>query len=210
MIYINDLTEGLTANVKLFSNDTSLFSLYLHCTQISANNLNKDLKIINYWTFQWKMSFNPEPTKKAHEVIFSHKVKEIFHPLIVFNETSVSQSSDQKELGVVIDSKLIFDEHLKMASLKIIKTLGLLQRLHNLLSRLALIAIYKAFVRPYLDYRDILYNQAYNMPFHHTLESIQYYACLAITGAIGGTSKEKFYQELGLQSPQLRLWYRKL
>ena len=45
------------------------------------------------------------------------------------------------------------------------------------------------------------------MPFHHTLESIQYYACLAITGAIRGTSKEMFYQKLGLESVQLRRWY---
>ena len=77
-----------------------------------------------------------------------------------------------------------------MVSLKIRKTLGL-RKLHNLLPSSALITIYKAFVRPCLDYGDILYNQAYNMSFHHKLESIQYNACLAITGAIRGTSKEK-------------------
>ena len=71
-----------------------------------------------------------------------------------------------------------------MVSLKISKTLGLLQKLHNLLPRSALNTIYKAFVRPYLDYGDILYDQAYNMSFHHKLESIQCNACLAITGAI--------------------------
>ena len=97
-----------------------------------------------------------------------------------------------------------------MLSLKISKTLALLRKLHNLLPRSALITIYKAFVRPHLDYGYILYDQAYNMSFHHKLESIQYNACLAITGAIGGTSKEKIYQELGLESLQLRRWYRKL
>ena len=97
-----------------------------------------------------------------------------------------------------------------MVSLKISKTLGLLRKLHNLLPRSALITIYKAFVRPYFDYGDILYDQAYNMSFHQKLESIQYNACCALTGAIRGTSKEKFYQELGLESLQLRRWYRKL
>ena len=48
------------------------------------------------------------------------------------------------------------------------------------------------------------------MSFHQKLESIQYNACLAITGAIRGTSKEKLYQEIGLESLQLRCWYRKL
>ena len=83
-----------------------------------------------------------------------------------------------------------------MVSLKISKTLGLLQKLHNLLPRSALNTIYKAFVRPYLGYGDILYDQAYNMSFHYKLESIQYNACLAMTGAIRATSKEKLYQEL--------------
>ena len=45
----------------------------------------------------------------------------------------------------------------------------------------------------------MFYDQAYNMSFYHKLESIQYDACLAITGAIRGTSKEKIYQELGLE-----------
>ena len=74
LIYINDLTEGLTTNVKLFADDTSLFSV-VNDTLTSANDLNKDFKIINNWGFQWKMNFNPDPTKQAHEVIFSRKTK---------------------------------------------------------------------------------------------------------------------------------------
>ena len=112
LIYINDLTEGVTTNVKLFADDTSLFSV-LHDTQISGNDLNKDLKMINNWTFQWKMNFNPGPTKQTHEVIFNRKTKEIYHPPLVFINISVSQSLSQKHLGVILDSKLLFYEHLK-------------------------------------------------------------------------------------------------
>ena len=154
--------EGLTTNVKLFADDSSLFS-FVHDTQTSANDLNKDLKLINNWAFQWKMNFNPDPTKQVREFIFSRKAKEKNHPPLVFNNTSVSQSSSHKHLGVILDSKLIFDEHLKMVSFKISKTLGLVRKLHNLLPRSALITIYKAFVRPYLGYGNVLYDQAYNM-----------------------------------------------
>ena len=91
---------------------------------------------------------------------------------------------------------------------KISRTIGLLRKLHNLLQR-ALITIYKAFIRPHLNYGDILYDQAY-MSFHQKLESVQYNACLAITGAIRGTLKEKLYQEKGSESLQLHRWYRKL
>ena len=48
------------------------------------------------------------------------------------------------------------------------------------------------------------------MSFHQKLEFIQYNACFAITGAIRSASKEKLYQELGLESLQLRRWYREL
>ena len=145
------------------------------------------------------MNSNPDPAKQAHEVIFSRKAKEIYHPPLAFNDTIVSQSSFQKHLGVILDSKLMFDEHVKMVSLKINKTLGLLRKLHNLLSRSALITIYKAFVRLHLDHGDILYDQAYNMSFHQKLESIQHNAYLSITDAIRGTSKEKLYQDVGLE-----------
>ena len=62
LIYINDLTEGLTTNTKLFTDDTSLFSV-VHDTQTSLNDLSKDLEIISNWAFQWKMNFNPDLTK---------------------------------------------------------------------------------------------------------------------------------------------------
>ena len=62
--YINDLTEGLTTNAKLFTDVSSLFSV-VHNTQTSANDLNKNLEIINNWAFLWKIGFNPDPTKNA-------------------------------------------------------------------------------------------------------------------------------------------------
>ena len=92
-----------------------------------------------------------------------------------------------------------------MVSGKISKAIRLLRKLQNLLPRAAFITIYKVLIRRLLHYGDI---QRYNMSFYQRLESIQYNACLAITGAMRGTSKEKLYQELGLESLQLRCWYR--
>ena len=67
-----------------------------------------------------------------------------------------------------------------MATTKINKTIGLLHKLENLLPRIALIKIYKAFVRPQLYYGNILY-QAFNLSFQQKLESVQYRASLART-----------------------------
>ena len=103
--------------------------------------------------------------------------------------------NSQKHLVVTLDVKLM-----KNVFNKTNKTIGLLRKLSNLLPRQALITIYKAFVIPHLDYGDVLYDQAFNNSFHGKMESIQYNACLAIAGAIRGTSREKIYQELGLES----------
>ena len=60
--------------------------------------------------------------------------------------------------------------------------------------------IYKALLRPLLDYGDIIYDQPHNEPACEKLESVQYKVTSAITGAIQGTSREKIYQELRLES----------
>ena len=75
------------------------------------------------------------------------------------------------------------------------------------MSRKSLIKIYKAFLRPLIAYGDIIYDQSQNEPFCEKLESVQYKAAQAITGAIQGSSREKLYQELGLESLKLRRWY---
>ena len=154
--------------------------------------------------------FNPDANKQAEEVIFSRKLKTFCHPSLRFNNNNVSQTSSQKHLGLTLDNRLTFDEHLTNVSIKISKTIGLLRNLQNILPRPALLTTYKCFIRPHLDYGDIIYDQAYKVSFHQKLESIQYNAALALIGAIRGSSREKLYQELGLESLQLRRWYRKL
>ena len=118
--------------------------------------------------------------------------------------------SFKKHLGMHLDTKLNFKEHLDNIMSKVDKTIGLLRKLQAVLPRLSLATIYKAFIRPHLDYGDIIYDQASKESFHQKLESIQYNAALEITGAVRGTSREKLYQELGLESLQKRRWYGKL
>ena len=93
---------------------------------------------------------------------------------------------------------------------KVNKTIWLLRKLQNTLPRPSLLTIYKSFIRPHLDYGNVMYDQAYNVSFQQKVESIQYNAAVAITGAIRGTYKEKLFEELGLESLQHSRWYRKL
>ena len=172
LIYINDLSDNLSLNPKLFADDTSLFSV-VHDINQSGINLNDDLEKISNWSFQWKMSFNPDINKQAQEVIFFRKLQESNHPSLTFNGTSVTQSEIQKHLGMFLDSKLDFKEHRQNVLNKVSKTIGLLPKLQIILPRPPLITIYyKSFIRSHLDYGDIIYDQAYNVSFHQKPESV--------------------------------------
>ena len=90
LVYINDLPEGLNSEVKLFVDDTSLLN-------------------IQDWAYQWKMSFNPDRTKQAQEIIFSRKKNATTHPPLFFNNSEIKLSSNQKHLELTLDSKLSFN-----------------------------------------------------------------------------------------------------
>ena len=124
------------------------------------------------------MSFNPDPSKEAQEFIFSQKMKKVPLPPLAFNYDNVSQCKSQKQLGMILHSKLTFEDHYKTVLSKTNRTIGLLRKLQNMQPREALITIYKAFGRPRLDYVDVLFDQAFNATSHEKLKSIQYNACL--------------------------------
>ena len=85
LIYANnDLPNNLILKVKLFADDTSIFSI-VNDINVSTEEINNDLKGISEWAYQWKMMFNPDLTKQAQEVIFSRKTVKPFHPQVFFN-----------------------------------------------------------------------------------------------------------------------------
>ena len=140
------------------------------------------------------MGFSVEIGFQAQEVIFSRKSKAKLYSLLVLNNNNnnnnnnnVTQVKSQKHLGIILDTRLSFEKDLETVQCKINKTISLVRKLGNLLSKIALIMLYKAFVCPKLDYGDILYD-------HQQLESLQCDAGLAITEAIIGSSREKLYQ----------------
>ena len=111
LVYINDLEEGIKSSIKFFADDTSLYSI-VNNPEVSAGELNHDLNLIGQWAYQWKMSFNPDPTKQAEEILFSNKHKSPNHPPIHFNHTEVKRVQHHKHLGLILDSKLSFTKHI--------------------------------------------------------------------------------------------------
>ena len=112
-----------------------------------------------------------------------------------------------KQHSAYYASQLSFPEYeaIKRKMLKV----NVIRKMNLLLPRSSLLTIYKSFVRPHLDYGDVIYDQPNNSRLSDKIESVQYNAALAITGAIRGTSKEKLYQEVTLEPLEYRRWLRR-
>ena len=108
----------------------------------------------------------------------------------------------------MLDHKLTFQYHVNENIKKAMK--GILRKLQSILPRTCLLTIYKSFIRPHLDYGDVVYDQPSNDAFSNKLKTVEYNASLAITGTIKGASHEKLYQELRLEYLQQRRWMRHL
>ena len=222
LIFINDLEEGIKSSVKFFADDTSLFSI-VSDPNTSATELNHDLELINKWADQWKMCFNPDPTKLAEEILFSQKRKNIEHPPIYFNGKEVKRVNEHKHLGLILDSKLSFANHINDKISIARKGIGIIKHLATYLPLKSRVQIFKMHVRPHLDYCDTIYHIPIktritdNFFTAHTsnykmdsLERTQYQAALAVSGAWRGTSREKIYQELGWETLYQMRTYRRI
>ena len=87
------------------------------------------------------------------------------YPRVYFNTIPVSSVSVHSPLGMLLDDKLTYKHNLKFVLKKVKTTIGLLRKFQEILLRQSLIRIYKSFIRPRLDYGDIVYDRAFNELF---------------------------------------------
>ena len=116
------------------------------------------------------MLFNPDPTIQATEVCFSYKHDNVPHEPLTFDNNKIKSAPAQKHLGLILDSKLDFNQDIYGKINKCNKITG---RLSMTLSRKSLLTIYKSFVRPLFDYADIIYNKPCNESFKEKLKAVQ-------------------------------------
>ena len=104
------------------------------------------------------MSFNPDPSKQTQKVIFSWNINKVYHPPLLFNNSTVQQISSQKHLGICLDEELTFKYHGNEKIRKANRGIGVIRKLDNILPLSALLTIYCSFIRPHLDYGDVINN----------------------------------------------------
>ena len=190
LIYINDITTHLECNIKLFADDTSLFTV-VQDPNAASEKSTMTFALVSQWARDWRMSFNPHPQKQAVEVRFSKKRLVVDHLVMLFNNIPVKQVDEHKHLGLILDSKLSFSAHIKSSISKARKGIGLLKYLSKYLPRHTLNDLYKLYVRLHLDYGDVIYhipvkvcNCSQNIILSsliEKIESVQYSVALTIT-----------------------------
>ena len=99
----------------------------------------------------------PDPNKQAQQVYFSKKSNKKSSLPVTFNNAKVVTCSTNKHLGLLLDKRLIFKEHIQSKIKRCYKKIGVIKVLSVNLPRDVLQRIYKSFVRPHLDYGDIRY-----------------------------------------------------
>ena len=107
----------------------------------TSKKLNYDLDKVSLWANKWKMSFNPDPSKHAQEVIFSRRINRVYHQPLLFKYSTVQQISSQKHLGIHLDEELTFKHHINEKINKANKRIGIVRKFNNIFARSALLAI---------------------------------------------------------------------
>ena len=134
------------------------------------------------------MTFNPDISKQAQEVIFFRKT-----------EYSASWLLNMPEsLWLVSWWKVKFLWPYQCKNFENKMRIGIIKKLSNIFPRNSRLTINKSFTRPHCDYCDIIHDQPNDESLFTKIEHIQYNAALSITGATKGTSRTKLFKKVGL------------
>ena len=193
LIYINDITNDVQSNVKLFADDTSM-SLSDNDAVVRTDIMNSDLQKINSWAEKWKVKFSEEKTELLNFVRGNNTLL----PL-TFGDTALHSKENHKHLGLILQNNFKWDKHIDSLINKVTMLLSCMKSYKYRLNRKALEIMYKSFILPIFDYADVIWDNCSEQS-SNSLENLHLEAIRIIIGAVRGTSHQKLYQESGFCS----------
>lgn len=194
LIFINDICLNIKSIIQLYADDTSLFQVVKSRNIISAiSDLNADLRNIFQWSNQWLVEVH---AGKSVAMLISKKRSPTVTLPIVYGTSTLEYVTAHTHLGVTMNSKFTWNDHIDVICTKASKRIYLMSALRYKLNRNTLELIYKSYVRPLLEYGDIIYGNSNNNQMNQ-LEDIQRTAARIVTGAKRCTSHALLYKEVG-------------
>jgi hypothetical protein len=192
LIFINDITEDIESDIHLFADDTSLMEI-LDNYNLSYAKLNRDLNRLSIWADRWLITFNA--TKTVYLKI-TRKINQAPKPVLRLKGVVVREVLTHKHLGLTFNTTLTWGDHIGKLVTKAAQCVGLLKRICRDVPRECLEILYKAMIRPLLEYGDIIYDGSFDNQTKR-LEDVQRQAALACTGAYRHTKHVNLLEELG-------------
>ena len=152
VIFINDLPNNIQGSVKMFADDTKLYMPIR--SPSDCHLLQQDLNSAEEWANKWQMRYHPDKCTVLrignNHPNFDYSMQEGQSPL--------QTSSQEKDLGVNVDDQLKFSYHIEKAVSRANSTLGLIRRSFEYLDEESLTLLYKAKVRPILEYGNAVWH----------------------------------------------------
>ncbi len=134
-------------------NDTSIFEVVNNNILQAAKIINEDLDKINSWIKKWLMSIN---TTKTIFMLFSKKRQPSNVPHLLLGTHSLSMVNELKYLGLLFTPNLSWTKHIAAIIIKANRRLGVIKKYKYTLSRKTLEIGYITFIRPILEYGDVI------------------------------------------------------
>jgi len=146
LLYINDITDGIQSDIRLFADDCILYRVIK--TSDDTSRLQEDIDRLHFWTKNWQMNFN---TKKCHVLSISRKREK---PVLTYKIGSehLSEVDSYPYLGVTISCDLKWHLHIDNSCLKASRVLNFVRRNIYHCSPEAKALAYTSLVRPHLEY----------------------------------------------------------
>ena len=180
LIYINDL-PNISNKLKfyLFADDTNIF---YQCSNLSElqNTLNRELKKLSLWLNSNRLALN---ISKTNFVIFAAKNKPLKTVTLLLNKKAIQQTNYVKYLGILIDSKLTFKDHIMAVSKKVARITGAMYRIRYYVNDKTLAMVYYSLIYPHILYGIPIWGNADNINLKH-LFSLQKKAVRTISNKL--------------------------
>lgn len=158
LIYVNELPKISTLfNTCLFADDTTLIFESKNKNDL-VNACNIGINKFYSWCCANRLSINISKTKM---MLFSNILRPSDVSEIYMNSMKIEYASSVRFLGLMIDDKLKFNNHIKLIAEKISKNAAILYRLRQIIPHQTLICVYRCFVECYLNYCTIVFGNAY-------------------------------------------------
>ena len=199
LIFINDIVKNIRGNIRLFADDAILFDI-VENPLLTGITLNEDLSSIFLWAMQWLVDFNPI---KQETFIISKKRIKPPHPLLYMRNTVILEVTSHKHLGIIFNNDMSWNNYIITIVDKAYKRLGILRKHKFNLDRCSLDKMYKLFIRPLLEYGNIIWDNCLQES-KKAVENIQLDAARIATGATKVCSVQKLYNETGYETLQNR------